>query len=541
MNFHLIEEPWILVRRLDGSDDLLSVRQVLADCAQLRSIGGDIPTQSFVIMRVLLAIVRRAISWGSDPVARWVQIWDAGGLPAVETGDYLQRVHARFDLLDPVAPFYQVADLATGKGEFKPVELLLADVPTGEKFFTNRAGVGAQSLSLAEAARWLVHCQGYDIAGIKSTDPRDPRGKQGKGYPMGTGWAGQLGGILFEGASVFHTLMLNTVAQDSLGNAPKHDDLPVWERAHSDHLERQDLTPTGPSDLLTWQSRRIRLITDGPKVVGVLVTNGDPIDSHNRWHKELMTGWRRSESLCKKFGDDHYLPAAWNEDQALWRGIAGLLTDVRDRTADHDRFKASGTAHWLSHLLGEKLLDPDTMIRPHAFGLTYINKACTVGAAIDDTLLMRVALLGRASQARASAVFAVDVAAAAVRALGTLAARLAVAAGGSGDGARGRIEAEAYFALDGPYRNWLKHLHEPREGTEEFDIQWQRTVLHTIRTESNTLIATAGESAWIGRLVDGNWLNTAVAERLFHGALRKALPYAHESTAESDVSHDQAS
>jgi CRISPR system Cascade subunit CasA len=541
MSFHLIDEPWILVRRLDGSCDLLSLRQIFAQCAGLRTIGGDIPTQSFAIMRMLLAVVRRAVVWGPDPVARWVQIWRAGDLPADEIEDYLHRVHSRFDLLDPETPFYQVADLTTRKGEFKPVELLLTDVPTGEKFFTTRAGAGAQSLTLPEAARWVVHCQCYDIAGIKSADPRDPRGRGGKGFPVGVGWAGQLGGIIFEGASVFHTLMLNTVAQDSHGNGPDPEDLPVWERPHPDHLERAALTPTGPADLLTWQSRRIRLIADGQRVVNVLVTNGDPISSHNRWRQELMAGWRYSEPQSRKFGDDRYLPVRWDEERALWRGIAGMLADVRDSAADRDRFKASGTAHWLSHLLDEEHLDADTIIRPHAYGLTYINQAATVGAAVDDTVLMRVALLGRDSQARVSAVAAVDAASAAVRALGSLAARLAVAAGGAGDEARVRAEAAAYFALDGHYRSWLKQLHEPGGGAEEFEAVWQRTVSSLIRADGNNLIAGAGEPAWVGRLIDGSWLNTAVAERLFRGALRKALPYAHESTTENGVRHDQTS
>src|SRR5699024_2697574 len=65
-----------------------------------------------------------------------------------------------------------------------------------------------------EAARWLVHCMAFDISGIKSGAVGDPRVKGGKGYPIGIGWSGWLGGLYFEGDTLFQTLMLNTVLSD---------------------------------------------------------------------------------------------------------------------------------------------------------------------------------------------------------------------------------------------------------------------------------------------------------------------------------------
>jgi len=523
-SFNLIDEPWILIQDHHGATREVSIHELLATAPDLRSIGGDIPTQSFAIIRLLIAVLRRAIRWESDPARTWSAIWAQGRLPQAELDEYLRSVRPRFDLFDPAEPFYQVADLHTASGEFKPIELLMTDVPTGWKYFTTRAGRGTASIAPGEAARWLVHCQGFDASGIKSADPRDPRGKNGKGYPIGVAWAGQLGGVIFEGRTLFQTLMLNTVAVDRNGRSPDPADLPAWEHAHADFRQRTPLVPAGPADLLTWQSRRIRLVAERGAITRVLVANGDPLEAHNRYDLEYMTGWRFSEVQSKKFGEDRYLPKRWSPDEALWRGMAGLLADVSD--GDRIRNRASETAHWLERLVDARVVDPDLPLRPHAFGLDYINQASVVGASVDDSLQLRVALLGRASTARLRAERAVDAATEAVRALKTLARRLTQAAGGAGEAGAQEAGAAAYFALDDRYRKWLAKLTEDSGPAVVAD--WEKEVSDETGSAARQLVSDAGEHAWRGRLVDGRRLDSAVALTLFRGALRKALPAAFE-------------
>ena len=532
-SFNLIDTPWILVQDTVGIERTVSISELFAEASRLRSIGGDVPIQAFAITRVLLAIVRRAIDWGSKPVERWAEIWQVGAFPADEISAYLRSVRDRFDLLHPEQPFYQVADLATAKNEFRPLELILADVPTGEKYFTTRAGKGTESLSLAEAARCLVYCHAYDISGIKSADARDPRGKGGKGYPIGVGWCAQLGGVVFEGADLFQTLMLNTVLRGPDGEGPRREDVPVWERTHPDYRQRDTITPTGPCDLLTWQSRRIRLIVSGERVTKVLVANGDPIESYNRFNSEYMTEWRYSEIQTKKFGENRYFPRQWVAERALWRGIEGLTGDIDDTVVERQRVKTSGTAHWISHLLNEDVLDGNEFIRPHAFGQTYINQASVIESSVDDSVLMPLALLSRNSEARSVAVAAVDSAAEAVRALGALARRLAQAAGGEGTGPQQAAESAAYFALDHEYREWLRKLGD--EFDDDVGDDWQSRVHRIVESDGRRLVRDAGAPAWLGREVAGKWIDSSVADNWFRGSLRKALPYAYpsESVGES--------
>src|SRR5690606_17264086 len=165
-------------------------------------------------------------------VEHWREI--AHGWPGVvvDVERYLRKFDDRFFLFHSVHPFFQVADLRTSKGDISGLEKLIVDVPNGAPFFTTRIGPGLQRISFPEAARWLVHVQAFDPSGIRSGAVGDPRVKGGRAYPIGTSWAGQIGGISVVGDNLRETLIFNLVA----ASAPEIDlvsgpqDLPPWER-----------------------------------------------------------------------------------------------------------------------------------------------------------------------------------------------------------------------------------------------------------------------------------------------------------------------
>ena len=76
--------------------------------------------------------------------------------------------------------------------------------------------------------------------------------------------------VLANGENLFETLALNLVIYDSANNKPivsvsDGKDIPFWEREQSltqSSIEEKDGTfPLGYLDYLTWQSRRIKLIS----------------------------------------------------------------------------------------------------------------------------------------------------------------------------------------------------------------------------------------------------------------------------------------
>lgn len=320
----------------------VSLRECFAEAHVIRALAGEVATQDAAILRLLLAILHRSVADLPEyAVDVWRGLWAAPTLPLVAIDQYLDRVEGRFNLFDDVAPFLQVADLSAAKTS--GLVKLVADVPDGAPFFTTRAGVELESLSLSEAARWLVHVQAFDPSGIKTGMQGDPRVKGGKGYPIGTGWVGRCGLIIAEGVTLKDTLLLNLVL--GTGESDAEPDLPVWERKPlGPGPEHRHPEPLGPIDLLTWPARRVRLVRspDQPgRVIDVLLGNGDRLEVANRHRLEFMSGWRRSRNQEKTHGVPTYMPRGHDPSRRLWRGWPGSLRKMRAQV----RFATSQQQH----------------------------------------------------------------------------------------------------------------------------------------------------------------------------------------------------
>ncbi|MBU4335944.1 MAG: type I-E CRISPR-associated protein Cse1/CasA, partial [Actinobacteria bacterium] len=312
--FNLLDEPFIPVLRRDGRATTVSLMGLFAEAAELDRITAELPTQSFSLVRLALAVAHRAFvsltpaydedvrDVVDDLAERWPQAVEEQVRP------YLETHRARFDLFDPELPFFQTAGLHTAKGDVSELGKIVADVPNGSPYLTARSARSLRRIPAAEAALWLIHTQAYDPSGIKTGVVGHPRAKGGKVYPEGTGWTGQLGGVHLLGASVRDTLLLNLWAARPA--ADRMDvDLPPWERPAQTLASAPDFAyrPVGPVDLYTWQPRRIRLVrapgtTD---VTGVLLTYGDKFTVQERQNLiglEPMSTWRYSKPQTAKFG-----------------------------------------------------------------------------------------------------------------------------------------------------------------------------------------------------------------------------------------------
>ncbi len=544
--FDLTRQAWVPVRRGDGSQDELSLRQVFAQAHTLTGLTGELPTTGVAMLRLLLAILQRALQAhrpvADTPMAVWDELWRDERLPLPELDAYLEEWTERFDLLSPCVPFLQVADLRTGKGEVSELSKLIADVPNGSPFFTGRNGSALASLSLAEAARWLVHCQAFDPSGIKSGAVGDPTVKGGKGYPIGTAWVGVIGAVVLEGRTLRETLLLNLPLVASNGDPLPAADRPVWERpaltaAREDGGGR---VPTGQADLLTWPSRRVRLVHDGTAVTAVLICNGDESSQQDAF-QEPMTAWRRSPTQEKKLGRPTvYMPAGHNLERSLWRGLASLLPlDVGAGAASGSDRLAPSTVVWLRQLMNDDLgPDPDLVLRTHAVGVAYGSQSSVVADLIDDALVLHAVLIGeRGSRLRATALEAVAAAEQAARAVGQLAGNLTLAAGGTPETARDSARGSYYFQLDASFRSWLASLTRHTDPVSAA-ISWQRTAYDVALVQEQQLVRDAGPTAWTGRSYTDRTgrrhVDAALASLWFRSSLHKALPLAAPPRARQD-------
>jgi len=533
--FDLTGWPWLPVQLLDGGEETLSLREVFARAGGIRRLAGDLPTQDFALVRLLLAIAHDALDGPADLDA-WAELWEDQA-PFEPVAGYLDEHRERFDLLHPQAPFFQTAGLRTSNDEVFGLNRIIADVPNGDPFFTARFP-GVERISCAEAARWAVHVHAYDTSGIKTGVEGDPRAKNGKAYPQGVAWAGNLGGVLAEGGTLRETLLLNLIAADSRDTPRGTDDRPAWRRPPSAPGAAADLEsrPSGVCDLYTWQSRRLRLLADQDGVFGVVLTYGDPLAQQDRYAAEPMTAWRRSQAQEKKLSQQLvYMPREIDPARAAWRGLAALIAPREDGGAvrgEPARFMRPGIVEWLARLCNERLLPKRTPIRVRTYGAVYGTQQSVIDEITEDTVSMAVLLLSEADRGLGqTAIDAVGDAEDAVRTLGDLAADLARAAGSESDSGKDAARDAGFGVLDGLFRIWLGAIHEGEE-PEELRTTWQRTVRREISRLGNGLVEEAGEAAWRGRVLAQPkgpvWLNAASADLWFRSRLKKNLPRAYD-------------
>lgn len=529
--FSLIHEPWIQVL-VDGASEEVSLLELFRRSQEIQEIVGDIPTQAFALTRLTLAMLHRAVEGPRDK-RHWRELWNGDGPPMDLIEAYLTRYEDRFDLFHPATPFFQVADLHTAKDEHSGLEKLVADVPAGHPYFTTRIGRGMDRLTPAEAARWLVHLQAYDISGIKSGAVGDDRVKGGKGYPIGTGWAGAIGGITLEyaneGASLWRTLLLNLIPADNPTMAAFSErDRPSWEATPSTAAQSDDIgaRPFGPLDLYTWQSRRVRLIGDQDGVTAVVVSNGDKITPQNHSRQEPMTAWRRSPAQEKARKEPLvYMPRQHDPARALWRGLGQLLPAAapRGKIDEGESAISPGVLAWAN-----EALRGTGSVRIHAVGMVYGTQNAIVEDLYDDRLTISTAMLSeRDSDLPQTAIDAAVASELAVVALRNLAANLVRAAGAREDalvnGSRDRAAERAYAALDAPFRDWLAAL-EPGVDLDEARIEWHRIAARIVRRIGADLVAAAGPDAWVGREINGRRVTSPEADGWFQSAVSVALP-----------------
>ena len=154
-SFNLITQPWLPVQYRDGTEKELSLLEVFKQAPLLRRLVGDVPTQEFALLRLLLAILHDAIG-GPEDSDEWAELWTQDEaeqqLPFDCIASYLEQYYHRFDLLHPTTPFFQVADLHTQKNDVFSLDRIVADVPNGELFFTMRPAAWTASASLKPPA-----------------------------------------------------------------------------------------------------------------------------------------------------------------------------------------------------------------------------------------------------------------------------------------------------------------------------------------------------------------------------------------------------
>lgn len=505
IEFNLLTEPWVRVRRPDNTVQEVSLTDALLHAQDYVDLAGEMPTQDAAVLRLLLAVLftvfsrvdakgkPQPLAQSDDALERWSELWQLGHFPAEPVRDYLEQWKDRFWLFHPTHPFWQVPTLSNGI-EFDGKKLNGERAESGNKtpLFQNISKAECAVLTYAQAARWLIYQNGYDERGGRPKAGNKPR--------HGVSWLGQIGFVAVKGKNLYETLLRN-MAFSTEQDALQEKQLPCWEREHARTEQSVEIVmPKNQAELLTLQSRRILLIRseEMPGVVGYEVLGGDYWDSENAFG-EQMTLWRRTSKENEKVT---YEPQQHEMGKQLWRELPAML-DPEGRKP--------GVLIWNQKLQSLRILSKKEQIVISVVGIRYDDQGASVKDVYTDQLEMQLATLnnlGRKWTVRISR--EVQRCEETAKNIGTLCVELKLAGGLDYNKVKGfkdkqkvteDARAQFYFAVDQPFRQWLQAIDPEQDDPDEAALRWQAQARNIAEKLGKQMVMEAGNAALKGHRI----------------------------------------
>ncbi len=347
--FNLLDEPWIsVIVDEKGHNKLVSITDVFKHASEYKALAGDMKTQDFALLRILLAVLHTVFSrydiqgnsrefdsgeddeyyFNKETVNIWREVWNSKKFPDA-VFKYLEQWHDRFYLFDDKYPFLQVLkqDIDSKKlGGKSPSEIsgkninrLISESNNKIAVFSPKDNVDNNKSSLTEAqlARWIITLQSYVGLADKTMFGTEK-------YKASKGWLFDLGGIYIEGENLFETLMLNCVLVGEM-QSPEKKQKPCWEYSGAENIENSfyETFIDNISQLYTRWSRAIYINPDISidKPISVSIVKLPDIN-HKDAFIEPMTVWQYNKERENK---DKYTPRKHKVEESMWRSF-GLLT-----------------------------------------------------------------------------------------------------------------------------------------------------------------------------------------------------------------------
>jgi CRISPR system Cascade subunit CasA len=399
VEFNLLTEPWVPLVR-EGLRVEVGLREAILDAHGFDGFAVDDPLEAVAVFRqVLLPAVLDALGAPRD-TDEWAALWNAGRFPAERIAGYLDAHASSFGLFDGERPFAQAAGLRTENDRTKPVSLLIPRLASGNNvpLFSARTEDNPPALPAGAAARALLAAQCWDTAAIKSGAVGDPNMKAGKTTGNPTGPLGQLGVVIPLGATLFHTVMLSLPI---LPQGLRAEDRPQWRVRTAVGPVWRIREVHGLLDLLTWQSRRVRLVAEPDSAVSggvvvrqVVLSAGDRL-AGSVHDVEPHTAWHRVEKPGKD--DPPVRPLRHRPGRAAWRGLEALLATAHTGS---ERVTGPAVLTQLARLRAFGHVPADLPLRVLTVGVEYGNQSAVIEDVMVDEIPLPVAALVTHSDVR---------------------------------------------------------------------------------------------------------------------------------------------
>jgi len=530
--------PWVPVVRA-GVSEQCSLTTVFHRAHEIRGLDRANPLVEVSVFRLLLALAIEAL--GPPDLGEWQALWQRGQFDPVQFDRHASEVEHRFRLFDDNAPFEQTKDLQTPSGKVGSTLLLFPEAASGNNvpLFGSMTEEAAPPVPLAEAARRLVALHGFDTAGLKSGAVGDPQMSAGKTAGNPTGPLGAIGLIIPQGRNLFESLMLN------LPPAPTPGDSTAW--AESPTTAAWTTRPSrGVLDVLTWQSRRVRLIPDDAArpsaVVGVIVAGGDRMEAVNPSH-EPHTAWRTASAT----GGMSQLPVRHQPGRAAWRGLDAMVARDSSRVNElmKDVSKRQPTSRplaldWVGRRRSSGSIAAGYPLDLRTVGVSYGNQRAVIDHTMSDSIPLPILALESTDTGQKIEEALVELVARAevIRvAINDLANNLLISRGGTAQPwDKGEHPGDQFIGLvDAPTRQFLQVCRDQPDQLPTERAVWEKEARNAAWEIADPLIRQIPPSAFQGRIKNnrdttkaGTEMNPARAELFFRGKLARTLPRANK-------------
>lgn len=557
--FNLLEENWIAVMTDNkGTVKEVSLIDLFQNAHKYLGLAGDMPTQDFAVLRVLLAVLHTVFSrfdaegkpypyidldekyrqleevdeddygdYEEDLMSTWETLWHKGEFPSI-VEDYLLKWKDHFYLFDDEYPFYQISEKELKEREInranptaiqpKNINRTISESGNKVALFSPRYedGNNKNQLTEAELIRWLILYQGY----IGLSD-KVIFGTEKYEVPNSKGWLFDIGGITLSGHNLFETLLLNFAICHPEEEYFSSIQKPSWESTGEEVVEK--LLRKQPLDnlaeLYTNWSRAIYIDpkTDTQEDFTINIIKLPEIEHQNQF-LELMTLWRFNERGDNK---DTYTPRKQRISESFWRSFGVVFMPNKQ-----EELKRPGIIDWF-HQIG--IILGQRKIRIQTFGMEADGNA-TSWVPVDeyydrlnmsDYVLMDVVEEGWVPRITDEVENTKEVIG---KTFGNFVREVKTIRNISNNDFTSKILQEAYFSIDQPFREWLTGI-EPGENKEEKVKQWRQQLELIMIEQADKLVEAAGSRDYRG-VVNGRtekYTNIAIAYNNFIYWLNQGL------------------
>jgi len=327
--FNLVDEPWVRCLFPKGDTDALGLFEVLSRSHEIREIFDPSPLVVTALHRLLLAILHR--NFGPETLDDWKELWQRGRWDEVKLCGYFNRLRHRFDLFHPEWPFYQVLKMENATEH--PVQKLAEEAAWGNNptLFDHNHKTRQTPMSPAQAARYVVACQAFAVAGLAG-----PKQVNFSDAPLTRGYS-----VLVLGGNLFETLALNLLPSPW----DARNDRPAWEHDTPASFDKRGTHPRGLADYFTWQSRHLHLIRqDDARVTNCQIVQN--LKLPEGFHYDPFKCYRQDEQRRM------LLPLKIDPEKSLWRDSHTLFQEAGNLPGRGGSSQRPEVFNWLARIQG---------------------------------------------------------------------------------------------------------------------------------------------------------------------------------------------